>query len=180
MGTELKYKTSRKWLVLADKSMLKALIGKLLPYTIIFILLGLLGNVILFRYLEFPFIGSTWQMVLGVILFVLAQQGLGLFLISTLPVLRDSLTLTAIFGTLAISFSGLTFPIEGMLTGIQAWSVVFPLRHYFLIYVSQALTGAGIAASWASYLALIAFVLLPFTLMFRLKKALVRQNYKLD
>lgn len=180
VGTELKYKTSREWLLTGGKSMLKSVIGKLMPYTLIFILLSILGNVVLFNYLQFPFAGSWWQMALACVLFVLAQQGLGLVLISLLPVLRDGLSMAAIFGTLAISFSGLTFPIEGMLSGIQAWSMVFPLRHYFLIYVSQALTGAGITASWMSYLALMFFTFLPFTLAIRLKKALVRQNYKLD
>lgn len=180
IGTELKYKTSRQWLIVADKSILKGLIGKLLPYTVLFVFLTFLGNIILFGYLAFPFAGSAWQMALACVLFVLAQQGLGIILISLLPVLRDGLSLAAIFGTLAISFSGLTFPIEGMLSGIQAWSAAFPLRHYFLIYVSQALTGAGITASWASYLALLVFILLPLTLLLRLKKAAVRQNFKPD
>ncbi|MDR1055509.1 MAG: ABC transporter permease [Prevotellaceae bacterium] len=180
VGTELKYRTSREWLITGNKSILKSVIGKLFPYTIIFTLLVLLSNVLLFRYLQFPFLGSTWQMVSGSLLFVLAQQGLGLFLIGLLPVLRDGLTMTAIFGTLAVSFSGLTFPIEGMLSSIQAWSVVFPLRHYFLIYVSQALTGAEIVTSWPSYLALLAFALLPITILLRLKKAAVRLNFKPD
>lgn len=180
IGVELKKKTSRQWLLTADKSVLKAVLGKLLPYSILFILVAILGNVILFDYLQFPFAGSKWQMTLGAVLFVLAQQALGVFIIGLVPSLRNALSVTAILGTLSISFSGLTFPIEGMLLGIQAWSVVFPLRHYFLIYSSQALTGAAMAASWGAYLSLMAFLLLPFLVMIRLKKALVYQNYPVE
>lgn len=179
IGVELKQKTSRQWLLTADKSMLNALLGKLLPYSIMFVLLGILGNVILFDYLQFPFAGSKWQMTLGTVLFVLAQQALGVFIIGLVPSLRSALSVSAIFGTLSITFSGLTFPIEGMLRGIQSWSVVFPLRHYFLIYISQALTGAGMAASWASYLNMLVFLFLPLFVMIRLKKALIYQHYPL-
>lgn len=177
IGLELKEKTARQWMLTSGKSVTKALIGKTLPYTLIFILLAGLGNIVMFGFLEFPFSGSHFQMFLGTVLFVLAQQALGIFIIGMVPVLRDSLSFCAILGTLAISFSGLTFPIEGMLPGIQAWSVAFPLRHYFLIYVSQALTGAGMAVSWHSYLILMAFLVLPLLVMIRLKKAFVRQNY---
>lgn len=180
IGSELKDKTSREWLIIADKSILKALIGKLLPYTCIFILLAFFGNVILFKFLKFPFLGSEWQMALGVVLFVLAQQALGIVLFAAVPVLRDALSLTAILGTMAISFSGLTFPVEGMYDILHSWNILFPLRHYFLIYSSQALTGAGMAVSWGSYLSLLLFILAPSMLVLRLKKALIYQNFPTD
>ena len=39
---------------------------------------------------------------------------------------------------------------------------LFPLRHYFLIYVDQALNGYPMIYAWVNYVALLIFMMLPF------------------
>ncbi len=54
---------------------------------------------------------------------------------------------------------GSPFPVfipgHGYAPCSQALSNLFPLRHYFLIYVDQALNGYSMAYSWTNYMALL-------------------------
>jgi len=56
-------------------------------------------------------------------------------------------------------------------------SDLFPIHHYFNIYVDQALNGVPIHYSLSSYLIMLAFLILPFFVFNRLKNAAIRQNY---
>ena len=55
-----------------------------------------------------------------------------------------------------------SFPAMGMHPVLQALANLFPLRHYFLIYVDQALNGYPMIYSWVNYVALLIFMMLPF------------------
>lgn len=179
IGVELKEKTSRRWLHCARGSIGKAMAGKLLPYTLMFTLILWSYNAVCHGFMHFPMQGSYVRLLLGGLLFVLAQQGLAVFVIALIPVLRDALSVAAVLGTLGLTFSGLTFPISGLLPVMQAWSQAFPIRHYYLIYVNEALRGVPFYYTWPYYVFLLIFMLLPFLVLFRLKKALVHQNYPL-
>lgn len=179
IGNELKTKTSREWLAEADGSLAIALAGKLVPYTIIFSVLGVAGNILLFKFVGFPFHGSLLFMSLVTILYVIAHQAIGIFMIGMFPVLRDGISFAALYGILSFTFAGFTFPIEAMPRLVQGLSVLFPIRHYFKIYVNEALLGAGIGASLVYVAILILFLVLPFIVYYRLKSALVNQNYPL-
>ena len=60
---------------------------------------------------------------------------------------------------------------------LQALTNLFPLRHYFLIYVDQALNGRDIFFTWGEYLWLAAFLVLPFLIGKNLKDALLYFKY---
>jgi ABC-2 type transport system permease protein len=177
IGIELKNKSSIDWLNQADGSLAVALAGKLAPYTIIFSVLGVAGNVILYKYVHFPFHGSFPYMCIATILFVLAHQAIGIFMIGLFPVLRDGISFAALYGILSFTYAGFTFPIEAMPPLAQGASVLFPIRHYFKIYVNEALLGVGIGQSLIWFAALLAFLVLPFIVYYRLKSALINQNY---
>ena len=179
IGVELKEKTSRQWLARADKSIGKALLGKLLPYTVIFTLMIWAYDAVFHGFLCYPLNGSYLRLMIGGMLFVMAQQALAVFVIGLVPVLRDALSVAAVLGTLGLTFSGLTFPINGLLPVMQAWSQVFPIRHYYLIYVNEALRGAPFYYSWHYYIFLCLFLFLPFVVSIRLKKALTHQTFPL-
>lgn len=72
---------------------------------------------------------------------------------------------------------GVLFPGNGYESGIAGIEQLFPLRHYFLIYVDQALNGYSMAYSWSNYMALLIFMLLPFFVVHRLKEALIYYKY---
>jgi ABC-2 type transport system permease protein len=57
IGIELKTRTSREWLSGSDGSVSIALLGKLLPYSVIFIILGIAGNILLYKFTGFPMNG---------------------------------------------------------------------------------------------------------------------------
>jgi len=177
IGVELKEKTSRNWLESANNNMFVALTGKLFPYTLIFSLLGLFSNVLLYRYMHFPMNSGIGWMFLATVLFVLAYQAIGVFIIGLMPVLRDGIALAAFYGLLGFTFAGFTFPIEQMVSNVQIFSYLFPIRFYFKIYANQALLGTPVNYSVAFFVAMLVFLVLPFFIFIRLKKAAIKQNY---
>ncbi len=179
IGIELKNQTSREWLDTAGGSIAIALAGKLTPYTLIFSVLGVAGNVLLYKIIHFPMNGSFLLLSIGTLLYVVAYQAVGIFAIGTLPVLRDAISFTAIFGTLGFSFAGFTFPVEAMPRLIQGIANLFPIRHYYLLYVKEALLGAGFSYTFQHYTALMIFYIAPLVILYRLKNALIHQNYPL-
>lgn len=177
IGIELKERTSMEWMLMADKSVMSALSGKLFPYTVVFTTLVIFQNVILFRILGFPLHNNIITMLIASILFVLASQAFGIFIIGTLPVLRNAMSMGAVVGILGVSYSGFTFPVEQMPVEMQSLAQFFPMQHFFKIYQNSALNGAPIDYYWMSYLALLLFLLLPFIIIIRLKKAMVYMDY---
>jgi len=177
IGVEYKERTSREWLKTADNNMFAALTGKLLPYTIVFTILGVIGNMLLYRYMRYPLNANIGWMFLATFMLVISSQAVGVIFIGTTPVLRDGVTFAGVFGTLGITFAGSTFPIEQMPSGVCLLSDLFPIHHYFNIYVDQALNGVPIHYSLSSYLLMLAFLILPFFVFNRLKNAAIRQNY---
>ena len=177
IGNELKDKTTPELLRTANNSMVAALTGKLLPYTILFSILGIAGNLILYEYMHFPMNGSIIRMSFATILYVIAYQAIGIFCIGLLPVLREAISLVAVYSILGLSFTGFTFPIEAMPRGVQVFQHFFPIRFYFKIYVNEALYGAPLSYSLIYFAAMTAFLLLPFIVYTRLKKAAINLNY---
>ncbi|ADQ79037.1 ABC-2 type transporter [Paludibacter propionicigenes WB4] len=177
IGVEYKQRTSREWVENANHSMFAALTGKLLPYTVIFTFLGIIGNILLYKYMHYPLNSSIGWMFLATFLLVISSQAVGVIFIGITPVLRDGVTFAGIFGTLGITFAGSTFPIEQMPMGSRIISELFPIHHYFNIYVDQALNGIDIHYSLISYVFMLAFLILPFFVFNRLKNAAISQNY---
>lgn len=177
IGVELKEKTSRFWLRTANNSIFAALMGKLMPYTILFTVLGILGNVLLYWYMGYPMNSHMGWMCLAAFLYVMAYQAVGILIIGLTPVLRDGVTLAAFYGLLGFTYAGFTFPIEQLPYVAQIFSDLFPIRHYFKIYVNQALHGLSIGYSVNYLIALLSFTVLPMFVYIRLKKAAIYQNY---
>lgn len=84
VGIEIKFRTADEWLFVAKGNMVTAVLGKLLPYTIIFILIGWLANYVMFGILHIPFQGSWLLMNMLTALFVVATQALGIIPIFTI------------------------------------------------------------------------------------------------
>lgn len=177
IGVELKNETAREWMKMADNHIVIALCGKLAPQTIIFFLMAVFYNVYLYGFLHFPCNGGIGTMLLASLLMVAACQSFGLFLFGLIPALRWALSVASLWGVLAFSISGFTFPISAMHPVLQSLSFLFPLRHYFLIYVNQALHGYSMIYAFPSYLALLILCFLPFFVMKRLETAVLNYKY---
>ena len=177
IGTEIKDRTAREWLRMSNNSIYIALAGKLLPHTVIFFIMGIFYNIYLYGFLHFPCNSGILPIILATLCLVLASQCCGIVMIGTLPTLRLGLSFASLWGVISFSISGFSFPVMAMHPVLQALSNLFPLRHYFLIYVDQALSGYSMIYSWPNYMALLIFMMLPFLVVHRLKEALIYYKY---
>lgn len=177
IGSEIKYGTSKEWLAMGNNSITVSLLGKLLPHTIIFSLVAFFMFVALYGFYSFPLNSGWLPMWSAMVLFILACQSVGILMIGTLPTLRLGLSFASLFGMVAFSIVGFSFPLAGMDPTLQALANLFPLRHYFLIYIDQALNGRDLVYSWTQYVSLAAFLILPLLIGKQLKKALYYIKY---
>lgn len=177
IGSEIKNNTAKIWMRIANNNINIALTGKLLPQTVLFFIMAAFYDVYLYGYLHFPCNSGILPMLLAALLMVVASQAFGIFLFGLLPSLRLALSAASLWGVVSFSISGFSFPVMAMNPALQALSNLFPLRHYFLIYVDQALNGYPMSYAWESYLALLIFVMLPLFVLKRLHKAILYYKY---
>lgn len=180
LGAELKFGTSRHLLSTAGDSIVTALTGKLVVWTILFSALGLCLVLLLYHWLDFPIAGSIWRMLLAIVLMVMANEAVGIFIIEMLPVPRLALSVGALYSILGLSLSGFSLPVEAMPPFIQSWAAAFPIRHYYLFYVQEVIFGTGFAGWWKEAVYLLLFLFLPLVGLKRLKNAYIHQNYPKD
>ena len=177
LGQEIKYHASRRLLEMARGSIVRAIYAKLLPQTLTWTVIVIFMESWLFRWQGYPMHGSWWWLTLSEILFVVASQGFGLICFGIFPNLRLSLSMGALIGILSFSVAAFSFPVESMYPAIGIFSWVVPIRYNYLIYVDQALNGIDIYYSRYWFAAYFIFIVLPFALMPRLKRAFAQQAY---
>lgn len=177
IGVELKNGTAGEWYRTAGKDTLVALAGKLFPYTVIFFAICMLMNTLLYKYVGVPLRGNTAILFASGLLFVLAYQAIGVFLVTVLSNLRLALSIGGGYSVLAFTFSGLTFPFLGMDPGVRIFSYIFPFTYYIEIFTDQAMRGAPVGNSvvYLGYL-MIFLLLLPLSLP-RLRKICTDSKY---
>lgn len=177
IGTEVKYNTVHDWLIMARGSMFHALAGKLLPQTLIFFLIGIAFAIGLYGVLHFPCHCGLPTMLLVMFLGIIGAQGLGVFMFAMLPTLRLSLSFASLWGVISFSICGMSYPVMAMHPTLQGLSLLFPLRHYFLLYVNCALDGYPLTNAAPYVVGLLLFAMLPLLLLRRLKKMLLVVPY---
>ena len=139
IGSELKKGSGPQWLETAGGSISVALAGKLLPYTLFYFLLAQCMNVILFVILGVPFQGRQDILWASQFLLILSYQLMAIFLIGLTSNFRLSLSLAGAYTMMALTFSGLTFPVSAMPTIAKAFAGLFPFTHYLKVFTGQAL-----------------------------------------
>ncbi|HPG34505.1 MAG TPA: ABC transporter permease, partial [Lentimicrobium sp.] len=177
IGIEIRERTSRDWLHTSGKSIFVALTGKLLPYTFVFFILMMFQNFLMYKVMQIPMQTSIGWLMLSSLMFVMSYQAIGVFCIGLLPMMRHALNMASFYGILALSLCGFSFPVESMPPVVQYWTIAFPVRHFMHIFQNQILTGFELKYSVLSYLSLLLFLLLPLTIINRLKSALIYQNF---
>lgn len=167
---------SRKKGVLAwlGKQPIRNILSKLLPYTLVFFLQGVIFLVVLYDFLNWPMHGSWTVLFFSQFLLVIACQSVAsLFFFATMNVAK-AISLVAGFAAPAFAFMGITFPTNEMPMLAQLWRALLPISHYIDIQVREVNYGASILANINSLLALVAFLSLLLVTFFiakvRLKK----------
>ena len=177
LGTELKFNTSKQWLEMAGGNITLAMLGKFLPQTIIWLAIVFGYEWYVFYHLGFPHQGGPWLLVLLGLMQVLASQGFGIFAFGLMPSLRMSMSVSSLWAVLSISMAGSAFPVMGMDGALQSLSWLFPLRHYWMMFQICVFNGYPLIEAWFHFVALAAFMLLPWLVIKKIKNALLTYVY---
>ena len=178
LGSESKFGTSDEWLASAQGNIGIAVFGKLLPYTFIFMAIGVLANVVFFKWMQIPLPGSLGVMNLVTVLFIVATQALALLLYAVFPVMSLIISVASMIGSLGATLSGVTFPVAFMDAPVYGASYLFPVRHFMEAVQSLLYLDGTWADYWTSLAALLFFLLLPIGLLPRLKHAVITHRYE--
>ena len=177
LGTELKFNTSKQWLEMAGGNITLAMLGKFLPQTIIWLAIVFGYEWYVFYHLGFPHQGGPWLLVLLGLMQVLASQGFGIFAFGLMPSLRMSMSVSSLWAVLSISMAGSAFPVMGMDGALQSLSWLFPLRHYWMMFQICVFNGYPLIEAWFHFVALAAFMLLPWLVIKKIKNAMLTYVY---
>lgn len=177
LGEETKYGTSPELLRLAKGSARRAVFGKLFPQTLMWWVIVTFMTAWLFKYNHFPMHGSWALILLSEYLFVVAAQCFAVFVYGLIPNLRLGLSVCALTGILSFSIAAFSFPEQSMYPAMSIFSWLMPVRYNFLIYSDVALNGRELFYSRFYYVAYFVYMMLPFTVMYRIKKAMAHPVY---
>ncbi len=177
VGSERKGETAVSWLVAADGNILRAVVGKLLPYTFIFICEALLAGVVFFHWEHIPMAGSIPLFTLATVLFIVATQAVAVILYTLFPVFSLVISVVSMVGSLGATLSGLTFPLSAMSPLVQWVARLFPVRHFTEAMQCIVYFDGGFSACWPQLAVLCVFPLVMVALLPRLRKILQTRPY---
>jgi len=177
LGMELKFNRGKEWIDVADGNIIVAIFGKFLPQALVFLALIFAYEYYIYEVLQFPRLGSVLMVVLLAVLQVFASIGFGIFAFGLTPSLRMSMSICSLWAMLGFSLAGSAFPVMGMDEPIQALSWLFPLRHYYMLYQITVFNGYPLIDAWFHLVGLVAFTLLPWFVLRKIKNAMLTYVY---
>lgn len=178
LGTEIKFNTQGEWLSLAGGNIFKAIAGKLVVHTALFLMVFYLLLLYLFGVLHFPAPGGVFRLMLLGLLAVLASQGFALFIFGLVPSLRMSMSICSLWAVLSFSMVGSAFPVFAMDAPLQTMAWLFPLRHYYMIYQLCIFNTNPLADALPHIAMMIVFALLPLLVVRRMHRAMKEYGYQ--
>lgn len=177
VGVEVREGSGPEWLEHSGGSLIVAIAGKLMPYTILLFIDALVMNVVLFVQMGTPLQGSLAFILLGETAMIVTYQLLGVLLVSVTANLRLGLSLASAYAMMALTFSGLTFPQFAMPVVAQGFSCMFPFTYWVKIFISQAIRGEEVIHGFIHLAAFLLFILLSVSFLPRLKRLLKDEKY---
>jgi len=134
-----------------------AMAGKILPYTILFMLVLGLSDTLLFVVFGLPLRGQSWLLIIAGLLFILACQLLGALLALVLKSTVSAVSIGTLVTAPAFGFMGIGFPRLGMNAFSYGWGALLPGTWYLTARVDQTVRGTPIDLSSKPMLILLAF-----------------------
>lgn len=177
LGNELKRGTGKNLLETSSKGVRLAIVGKMLPYTVIFSGFAMLINFLLFHVEGMPVNGSFIIIFLGQFVTIITYQLMGLIFIGATSNLRLAMSLGSAYSMMGITFSGLTFPLEAMPKIAQIFAALFPFTWWEKLMISQSLRGAPIKEALLYICYILIFQLLAFCFLKAYKRHLGDSKY---
>ena len=142
-----------------------AIMGKLLPYTLIFVAEAMLANVVFFHWEHIPFAGDMGLFALATVLFIIATQSVAVILYSLFPMLSLVISVVSMVGSLGATLSGLTFPLSAMSPVVQYAAKLFPVRHFTEAMQCMVYFDGGFSACWPQLAMLCIFPLVAVVIV---------------
>jgi len=135
-----------------------AMAGKVLPYTIVFLMVLGLSDAVLFGILELPLHGRGWLLDIAGLLFILSCQFLGVLLALVLKPTASAVSIGTLLTSPAFGFMGIGFPRLGMNAFAYGFGAILPGTWYLTARIDQTIRGTPLDLSWKPILVLLAFV----------------------
>ncbi|GIC78262.1 ABC transporter permease [Moritella sp. F3] len=169
-GSEYKNNSQGRWFQRAEGVVTSAVIGKLLPYTLLSIVHGLLFLSFFYGYLSMPMHGNWGYLLLILVMGVLAGQAVALFIFTLTMNLTQAISMGAAYSAPAFAFIGVTFPAESMPQLAQIWRTLLPITHYMQLQIGQVNYGQSFTVLLPQLLALGLFTLTFVIAVARIKR----------
>ena len=162
IGREHREGSWEQWL---EPGPLKAFIGKMLPYVLVYWVMGI-GFLLSFHLLGWPVRGSWALIITAQGLTVIATAVMAGFLFVLVDDLPRSLSLAAAYTAPSFAFLGVTFPASDMPSLALFWRSLIPVCHFMDIQISQMSRAADFGAVASDFGALVLFlVVLPLVVL---------------
>jgi ABC-2 type transport system permease protein len=135
-----------------------AMAGKLLPYTILFLVVLCLSDLVLFGILGLPLRGRGWLLDIAALLFILSCQLLGALLALLLRPMASAISVATLLTSPAFGFMGIGFPRLAMGPFAYGFGALLPGTWYLTARIDQTIRGTPLDLSWKPILVLLFFV----------------------
>jgi ABC-2 type transport system permease protein len=135
-----------------------AVAGKLLPYTLLFLMVLGLADAVLFGVFGLPLRGDRGLLLLAALLFILACQFLGTLLALLLKPMGSAISIGMLLTAPAFGFMGIGFPRIAMNGFAHGWGALLPGTWFLTARIDQSIRGTPLDLSGEPLLILLAFV----------------------
>ncbi|MCD9027494.1 ABC transporter permease [Luteimonas sp. BDR2-5] len=159
LGRELRDGSLAAWLA-PQRWPSAAVLGKLLPYLLLFTSYGVVG-VLLSAWRAgdaFGNAGGMLALLAGIVLLYAAYASVSLLLVGLTRDLGTSLSICSLYAGTVMAFAGATFPINDGSRFLHVWNAILPFTHFVVLQARTLDMGGAAGTSLAPLLALAAFL----------------------
>ena len=137
----------------------QAMAGKILPHTLLFLVVLGISDAILFIVLGAPLRGHAALLLLSGLLFILCCQFLGVTLALIFKPMASAISIGTVLTSPAFGFMGIGFPRLAMNAFAYYWGALLPGTWYLMARIDQTVRGTPLDMSWRPILSLAAILL---------------------
>jgi len=138
------FKEKKEHLFFNKKNLFASIIGKTLPYTLVYLTWGILFLLYMYGFEPWKFQGSFSVTILAMLLTIFAYEGMALLFFTLNFHYTRALSLAALYTAPAFAFLGITFPVSSMPEFAHTWHNLLPISHYLKLQIAQASYGVSV------------------------------------
>ena len=161
LGRELRDRTADAWLRSTRSAPFPIVIGKMLPYVVLFSLYGVIAFAWLVSMGTGRVEGSVALLVAGWVLMNVGYAAIALLLVGATKKMGEGLSFATLYAGTSLAYSTMTFPSEGAPLFARVWSALLPYTAYLKLQAEQLSMRAAWQTSLPHLVALVAFIVVP-------------------